>query len=275
KYCFNQFLRLVNSEATIANVTAALRELCADASPADRLVFFYSGHGSTELRRGQIEQCLVLYDGYFFDESLVQMTLNLPPGIFTLVADCCFSGGLEKRILAPVSKHSEIVQWARAKSYVHPNRDGFVVDTHATQDRAVKRFCCPRGSVISAILRVLSAVWEAFMAAPPSHEQVQLNGVLLSACRENETAAASTASTEGKSAFTYALLHSLQVLGLDANLDELVHATQSVIKSTGFIQTPLIKEPKFPIDTRFRSFINFRAQQSSVAPKLQSTSNIN
>ncbi|NEK20758.1 caspase family protein, partial [Rhizobium leguminosarum] len=42
KYCFNQFLRLVNSEATIANVTAALRELCADASPADRLVFFYS-----------------------------------------------------------------------------------------------------------------------------------------------------------------------------------------------------------------------------------------
>ncbi|MBY5701029.1 caspase domain-containing protein [Rhizobium leguminosarum] len=260
KYGFNQIVRLVDSGATVANVTAALRELFADASPADRLVFFYSGHGSTELRRGEIKQCLVLYDGYFFDEGIVQMTLDLPPGIFTFVADCCFSGGLEKRILAPVSKHSKVVEWARAKSFLHPNRDGFVDDTRAMQDRAVKRFCestCSRGSVTSASLRVLSTVLEAFMMAPPSHEQ--LNGVLLSACRENETAAASTASTEGKSAFTYALLHSLQALGLDATLDELVHATQSLIKSTGFAQTPLIKEPKFPIDTRFRSFINFRA----------------
>ncbi|MFD1985558.1 caspase domain-containing protein [Mesorhizobium newzealandense] len=97
-YAFEEIGRLVDSEATVAGVTAALQRLVADASPDDRLVFFFSGHGSTELRNGVAEQCMVLYDGYLFDDELSQMTQSLPPGIFTLVADCCLSGGLEKTL---------------------------------------------------------------------------------------------------------------------------------------------------------------------------------
>lgn len=183
-YAFDEIIRLVNSEATVANVTAALRELCTDASPDDRLVLFFSGHGTTELRGGVIDECIVLYDGYFFDDAIVQMALTLPPGIFTLVADCCFSGGLEKRMLAPVFKHSEVAGRARAKTYMRPSRDEFIEHIYA-QDRAtaVKRFgemTCLRNSPITANSRVPLTGSQAFMPASPSDEkgQVQLNGVL-------------------------------------------------------------------------------------------------
>ncbi|OWK21446.1 hypothetical protein AJ88_23635 [Mesorhizobium amorphae CCBAU 01583] len=162
-------------------------------------------------------------------------------------------------MLPPLFKHSEVAGQARVKAYMPPTGDEFVDHTYA-QDRAtaVKRFggmTCLRSSPITANSRV------PLTPAPPSDEtgQVQLNGVLLSACLETESAVASTALTEGKSAFTFALLHSLKALGLRASLAALVHATQSTIRRIGLNQTPLLKEPKVPIDTRFRSFITLSA----------------
>ncbi|ASP89638.1 hypothetical protein CDO26_36635 (plasmid) [Sinorhizobium meliloti] len=270
QYGFDEIVRLVDSEATIANVTAALRELFADVSPDDRLVFFFSGHGTTALRGHDIEECIVLYDGYLFDDAFVQMTQNLPPGILTLVADCCFSGGLEKRMLAPVFKYSGLAAGARVKTYMRPTGDKFVDHTNG-QDRAIakKRFgemTYRRNSPVAANSRDPLAGWQASMPAAPSDETGQLlfNGVLLSACLETETAAASTALTEGKSAFTFALLHSLKALGPRASLAELVHAAKLMIERVGLPQTPLLKEPKIPVDTRLRSFITFARQRSSV-----------
>ncbi len=264
-YAFDEIVRLVDAEATVANVTAALQELFANASPDDRLVFFYSGHGSTALRAGVMEECIVLYDGYLFDDAISQMTQAIPPGILTLVMDSCFSGGLEKRLLAPVFQGLGVTERAQVKAYTRPSHHKFVEHTDA-QDRAtaVKRFgetVLVRNSPIIANSLDPLIGFQALVPAPASDEsrQVQMKGVLLSACLETETAAASTALTEGKSAFTFALLHSLKRLGAGATLAALVGATQSTIKSIGLTQTPLLKEPQLPAGIRFRSFINFGA----------------
>lgn len=250
-YAFQEIVRLVDSEAAVGNVTVALKRLFADASPNDRLVFFFSGHGSTELRNGVIEQCMVLYDGFFFDDVLSQMTQSLPPGIFTLVADCCFSGGLEKRLLVPLSTACGAANRARVKAYTHPTSEKCIEHVYAENNAIeVKRF--GEATVLAGS--------QKGAASPAS--LTQLNGVLLSACLENETASASNESTGGKSAFTFALLHSLKELGRRAALDALTRAAQSTIDNIGLTQTPTLKEPPDPGDLRFRTFINFEAAKA-------------
>ncbi|MCK1732021.1 caspase family protein [Bradyrhizobium sp. 142] len=251
-YAFQEIVRLVDSDATVANVTAALQKLLADASPDDRVVFFFSGHGSAELRSGLVEECMVLYDGYLFDDALSQITQSLPPGIFTLIADCCFSGGLEKRLLMPVSRKCGETNRARVKAYTHPTSEKFIDHVHA-EDNAVevKRFGV--GPLLkTSHVQAASSAFRLDKTRP-----VQLNGVLLSACLESEPAAASTPSTGGKSAFTFALLQSLKERGRGAPLGALTRGVQSIIEGIGLTQTPTLKEPPVPGDLRLRTFINF------------------
>ncbi|MFD1985554.1 caspase domain-containing protein [Mesorhizobium newzealandense] len=250
-YAFQDIVRLVDSEAAVANVTVALKRLFADASPDDRLVFFFSGHGSTELRSGVVEQCMVLYDGFLFDDVLSQMSQSLPPGIFTLVADCCFSGGLEKRLRVAASTECGAANRARVKAYTHPTSEKCIeygyADNNATEAKRFGQATFLGGSKVRA-------------ASPSS--RAQLNGVLLSACLENETASASNDLTGGKSAFTFALLHSLKELGRGAALGALTRAVQLTIDNIGLTQTPTLKEPPNPGDLRFRTFINFGAAKA-------------
>jgi hypothetical protein len=264
-YSFNQIVQFVDGDATVAAVTAALQDLFKGASPDDRLVFFFSGHGTTSQRAGIMEECIVLHDGYLFDDAISQMTQALPPGILTLVMDSCFSGGLEKRLLTPVFKGFGVSERAQVKAYTRPNHQQFVAHIDAQDSAtAIKRFgesVFSRSSPIIATALDPIIGFQALAPAPVSDEtrQVQMKGVLLSACLETETAAASTALTEGKSAFTFALLRSLKKLGAGATLAALVEATQSTIKSIGLTQTPLLKEPQHPAGLRFRSFIEFGA----------------
>ncbi|MEA2881212.1 MAG: hypothetical protein QOH32_431 [Bradyrhizobium sp.] len=262
-YSFDEIVRLVDAEATVVNVTTALQALLANASAEDRLVFFFSGHGSTELRDGIVEECIVLHDGYLFDDAISQMTQGLPPAVLTLVMDSCFSGGLEKRLLAPVFGATGVTERAQIKAYTRPNHQEFVDHTD-TQDRAtaVKRFgedivARPSPVIGNPFDPIIG--FQALTPAPASDEirQVQMKGVLLSACLETETAAASTSATNGKSAFTFALLRSLKKLGVGAPMTALVQATQSLVKSIGLTQTPLLKEPLLPPGLGSRSFITF------------------
>jgi hypothetical protein len=264
-YSFDQVVQFVDGKATVEAVTTALQDLFRDASLDDRLVFFFSGHGTTSQRAGIMEECIVLYDGYLFDDAISQMTQTLPPGVLTLVMDSCFSGGLEKRLLTPVFKGFGVAERAQVKAYTRPNHQRFLAHIEAQDSAmAIKRFGESVFSRTSPIIaNALDPIigFQALAPAPVSDEtrQVQMKGVLLSACLETETAAASTALTEGKSAFTFALLHSLKKLGAGATLAALVEATQSTIKSIGLTQTPLLKEPQHPAGLRFRSFIDFEA----------------
>ena len=98
-YKFASTKVLLDADATIANVATELERLFSKAAADTRLLFYYSGHGSTERKGSTLEECLSLYDGSYFDDGLVQLAAAAPPGIFTAVFDSCFSGGMDKQLL--------------------------------------------------------------------------------------------------------------------------------------------------------------------------------
>ncbi len=90
---------LLNSQATVANVVAAVNAL-DDASPYDTLLFFYSGHGTNtgdddlfeEVDR--LDECLCLYDQtYFRDDTLEGLLAQVPMARIVVFIDACYSGG--------------------------------------------------------------------------------------------------------------------------------------------------------------------------------------
>ncbi|MDD5264225.1 MAG: caspase family protein [Candidatus Bipolaricaulis sp.] len=90
---------LLNSQATVANVVAAVNALDG-ASAYDTLLFFYSGHGTNtgdddlfeEIDR--LDECLCLYDQtYFRDDSLEALLSQVPMARIVVFIDACYSGG--------------------------------------------------------------------------------------------------------------------------------------------------------------------------------------
>src|SRR5258708_1715961 len=91
---------LLDTDASKANLVHELGQLVAGCASVDRLVFFFSGHGYRPVRNGVLESALVTQDAQFFEDSeLADLMKDVPPGIFTVITDACFSGGMEKLFL--------------------------------------------------------------------------------------------------------------------------------------------------------------------------------
>lgn len=270
-YKFSSSTLLLDGNATQANVAAELQRLFHKATPDTRLLFYYSGHGTTERVGDKLEECLVLHDGFFFDDKLVQLSQAAPAGILTALIDSCFSGGMDKQLLTTIFSPGRPVERTKIKAYLRVDPVDF--ESHNVDEQVLgsgKRFL---GSAFPTPIKLATAITrgdqplKALIPAPASDEEGQqpLNGLLLSACLETETAAASTPATDGKSSFTYALTRAVKTLGQEASNTRLVEAVQQHLKQLGFRQTPLIKEPLRPAGLGSRSFLTLGEPKSGVA----------
>lgn len=99
---------LLNEQATIGNLRAAIDRLAGQMDPEDTFVLFYSGHGSRVDRSGGpdsadpdgIDESIVLYDGEVLDDELNALFTNVSAGTTLLVLDSCFSGGFAKDFIS-------------------------------------------------------------------------------------------------------------------------------------------------------------------------------
>lgn len=98
---------LQNSEATRTAFEGALRRVANQATPADTLVIFYSGHGGRVPRPtgfdradpdGQ-DETLEFYDRELLDDELEGLLDRVKAGRQIMVFDSCFSGGFAKDII--------------------------------------------------------------------------------------------------------------------------------------------------------------------------------
>jgi len=195
--------RLHNENATLATVREGLEWLIDGAVAGDRRVYFHSSHGYRYPKDGTLIEVLVLGDGEFFeDHELVQLTEQLPAGVLTVVVDACYSGGLDKVFLPP----NMLVQVARAKVFQPEIAQLDVAAKAINEVTSVKLFGRASTADPGALAKNLAL---ADADIPPAKDIAagasELNGVLFSACRADETAAAGTAITSGLSAFTFAL----------------------------------------------------------------------
>jgi hypothetical protein len=97
----------VDSDATIGNITAAIRDVARRMGPDDTFVMFYSGHGGQVPRSGPtasdpdaMDETLALYDGPLLDDELSALFDEIDQGTVLLWLDSCFSGGFAKDIVS-------------------------------------------------------------------------------------------------------------------------------------------------------------------------------
>jgi len=280
-YDFKEVHTIRDGEATVARLEEELKWLAKSSRPDDRLVFYFSGHGYTKLTDGIMEEFLVMRDGLFDDNRLVNETRDLAPGTLTVILDACFSGGMEKKVFDPTGATPN-VELAAVKAW-KPQREEAVRDKGLAESghqtvREFRRFGCTPIASSAAIARTLAV--EAFtsratQSAPTAAVgtsslpwtkvvtdeagQLELNGLLLAACLETETAVASTSKTEGLSAFTHALVRSAERLGPSASTADVLTAVDHQLKALGVRQTPLVLERATPGNLRRRSFITLEA----------------
>ncbi len=98
---------LVDADATIANITAAIRAIARRMQPDDTFVMFYSGHGGQVPRSAPttsdpdgLDETLALYDGPLLDDELSSLFDEIEQGTVLLWLDSCFSGGFAKDIVS-------------------------------------------------------------------------------------------------------------------------------------------------------------------------------
>lgn len=95
-------VKLLNHEATVQNIRDALDRLAGRAGPDDMLVFFYSGHGSTQSGAADaqdpdgIHETLSVWDGAIQDDELADALDASAAGRCLVVLDSCMSGGFAK-----------------------------------------------------------------------------------------------------------------------------------------------------------------------------------
>lgn len=98
----------VDGEATVANVTGAIRTIAGRMGPADTFVMFYSGHGGQTRRSSgpaptdpdSLDETLALYDGEISDDELGALFDEIDDGTVLLWLDSCYSGGFAKDIVS-------------------------------------------------------------------------------------------------------------------------------------------------------------------------------
>lgn len=261
-YNFEIVKFLTDDQATLANTREALDLLCSDVENDDRLIFFYSGHGYQVPTGSNLEEVLVLRDDFFFDDELVQRMQGLPAGVLTVISDSCYSGGLRK----PWVDFRGNVQFARSKVFRQTDPAKLaeeIAKTNRIKKPALKKFGAPATSSAAALAKAFAptlaqTVSQKSAGSDQSDEvnQAELNGLLISACLADETASASTPTTDGMSAFTFALLDCLKKKdGAGARSSDLLVEAEARLRELGFKQTPLVLEPSDPDDLGKRTFL--------------------
>ena len=99
--------KLIDHQATRANLIATIEELGSKMGEEDTLVLFYSGHGNRIAREefqrqdaDNIDETLTLYDGEYTDDELDALLTAHTRGKVLVVLDACFSGGFAKDVVS-------------------------------------------------------------------------------------------------------------------------------------------------------------------------------
>ena len=235
--------------------------LFQDATKDDRLVFYFSGHGYQAPKGSTLDEVLVLRENKFLpDDRLSSLSQGVPEGTLTVILDSCFSGGLDK---IPIF-FDDRVELAFPKRWTPTDSDQLTAEVKSF--KRVKNYrpfgCEPINGIKRKSFNFSSKGLSVNPASPDEVSQPRLNGLLLSACLETETASASTSKTDGLSAFTYGLITSLKDLPHNCSNRSLMEAAASQLSTLSFRQTPVLKEPSAPPKIAERSFVTFEEAAS-------------
>lgn len=274
-YGFDEIRALRDDEATVERVEEELQWLAEESRVGDRRVVYFSGHGSTQLRDGLMEECLVLSDGFFESERFAERVAEIPPGVLTVILDTSFTGGTEAYVGDPAGAAE--LELARVKTWVPVGEEETAETvTEGGEPRKVsgyRRFgCAPtttRGTASPQAAPGTGTVtsWGSASSRLARPGEPEIHGLMLLASLESEPAVANTSKTDGLSAFTYALIQSIEQLGPAATASEVIAAAGHRLRMLGVRQTPRAIESSRTGDLRFRRLLS--TQRATAAESLR------
>ncbi|GGT71728.1 caspase family protein [Streptomyces lateritius] len=180
---------LLTADATVDNLTAALREAAAKLVPDDILLLTYSGHGGqvpdvtgSDEEPDALDETLVLYDRQFLDDELHRELRGFAEGVrIAVLLDCCHSGSGIELPGAPLPETGIRMMPVPRQQRIYERDRGFFEELQRSLQEAAEEAAGPFGEARAA--REASAI-------------------LISACQDNQLA--SDGPVNG--AFTGALL---------------------------------------------------------------------
>ena len=103
-YDFTDVKQLLDSDATKANILAGLKDLLANASDGDVLVFTNASHGTyladEDKDEPKFDEAICPHDtdsNLLIDDELRDLFLNIPKGVrLTVISDSCHSGSVTR-----------------------------------------------------------------------------------------------------------------------------------------------------------------------------------
>lgn len=104
-YRFNDVSIFTDSNATVRNVKRSLEKAILNASRGDKIVFTFSGHGTTvpDLdgdEKNGFDEALCCYDGLIIDDEIRHLIRRMADGVsLSVIADCCHSGTITRAFL--------------------------------------------------------------------------------------------------------------------------------------------------------------------------------
>ena len=177
---FEERTTLLTADATVENVTAALRAAASQLSSGDILFLTYSGHGgSLPDKNGdepdQRDETWVLYDRQFVDDELFSLYVTFKPGVRILVlSDSCHSGSVAKEL----------------PSFLNPGalEARFGTSEPATIERRVRTIPL---DVRRRVEEANQAIYDEVQRSTPANDNVDLAAslLLISGCQDNQTSA--------------------------------------------------------------------------------------
>lgn len=260
---------LEDDQAVKDEIRQRMAWLFQDVGEGDRVVLHFSGHGSytADLDGDEDDgrdELICLYDmdfddpdTYFLDDELRAWSRTKPEGVrLTVVLDCCHSGtGTRMLVASAPGRETREVE----------------IDPETALRRSAARSAIARGAVGEEARRLSAAV--AAVADPESDDFVRvrfvepppaikdkvtesrrkrkktrgavkvqgLNHVLLSACRDDQTAADATIDGEPSGAFTHYLCATLRAGGANLEPRALVDRVALALSAGRFSQEPQLE----------------------------------
>jgi caspase domain-containing protein len=265
-YGFTDIRELHDGDATLGHVRDGLDWLVDGVGPGDRIVYFQSSHGHHLQQGDQVQEVLVVRSdtsdkpyAFLTDDELSSRTQTLPEGVFTIVLDACYSGGMNKLLFT-----EDDISLARAKVWMPDPAEASTKEFSPGQlsFKIFGRSAIRSSAALAALWNMPEPDRKAFAAQKSIGDEggeVEVNGLLLAACQEDETAAAGTPSTNNLSAFTYALLKAVDELGQGSSSQALVDDAIRILKALHMRQTPLVAAPPEPSGMADMSFVELVA----------------
>ncbi len=261
-------LARTDHEVTLDTITADWKWLVENATPSDRLVFHFSGHGSQVANEDGdddeldgLDEVLCLYnmdfddpDTYLVDDRIHRWTQKLPPDVkMTFLLDCCHSGtgtrtlnpGLRSldqslRSLPLILEYESSRRARRAevkRAVDRPKRNFNDGESPTDANLVFARYLVPPKDVFRQIERRRRREFDSEsshrsrVALPPNH-------VRISGCKDKQTSADAYIDGRFQGAFSAHFRKVIEEQGCEISHSDLMNRIRRALSDADFSQTP-------------------------------------